>query len=113
MHKDDGLVTPDIVRKVLASEDGDRYQRVRANFREREEFLAKNLKAWLEQELLYLSKKFPEWTRDELRMVAYLLERFFIRAIEIQRAAYALELNGSFKLPSRDPEDPSDPEVRH
>ena len=45
MHRDDGLVTPDEVRKVLAAEEGDRYKRLRAAFRDREKYMAKNLTA--------------------------------------------------------------------
>lgn len=106
------LIGVDTLRKVLAAEEGDRYRRVRAEIHDREPTLATNVVSWIKDELVYLSEKHPAWTQEELKLVAYLLERYLIRGVEIMRTAYAADLDAAFQAPCAQKEgDPDVPEI--
>lgn len=109
MHKDSSLIGLDEVRKVLASEET-KYERVRAEFREREPLAAKNLTTWIEDELKFLANRYPTWTRDQFKMVAFLLERYFVRGVSLVREGYAGALNQWYEAPSADKEGLDAPE---
>lgn len=110
---DGALIGVEAIRKVLAAEEGDRYRRVRAEFQDREPTMSKNVKAWIGDELLFLSKKYPDWTRDELKMVAHLLERYLIRGVEIMRRAYCVDLDAQFSAPDAEKGDGPDVPEAH
>lgn len=112
----EGLLDLNSIRQVLSEEDTvDRYKIRRSIFTGNEPLLARNLAFWVDRELEQLGMRFPDLNDEHLHWIGHLIERYFLRGVYMQKKAFCLDLEESFRISCEEPHgfDPHPEYVHH